>query len=65
HFLSISGCGVQAMFGTQADFLAHEGNMVSGHVRDAGTFVSISGLLLGHNVWAISRMRPRYDRDVA
>ncbi|CAA3008309.1 Hypothetical predicted protein [Olea europaea subsp. europaea] len=58
HFKSISGSGVHAMSGIQADFLAHEGSMVLGHVRDVGAFPSISGLLLGDGVQATSGKRP-------
>ncbi|CAA3002857.1 Hypothetical predicted protein [Olea europaea subsp. europaea] len=57
----MSGHGVQAMFGTQADFQAHEGSTILGHVRDAGTFPSISGLLLGHDVQAMSRTRTQLN----
>ncbi|CAA3001834.1 Hypothetical predicted protein [Olea europaea subsp. europaea] len=60
----MSGHGVQAMFGTQADFQAHEGSTVSGHVRDTGTFPSISGLLLGHDVQAMSRTHPGYGTQL-
>ncbi|CAA2985527.1 Hypothetical predicted protein [Olea europaea subsp. europaea] len=60
----MSGHSVQAMFGTQIDFQAHEGSTVLGHVRDADTFPSISGLALGHDEQAMSRTHLGYGTQL-